>query len=231
MEKWSKVIQLKVAVLFSGGKDSTYTLWIALHQYSVKAILTVLSSEESYLYHYQKEDIANALAEAIDIPMLIVKAKNEREEFNNICNTLRELKVEALLIGGLLSEFQRNKFNEIAKQVEIPCFAPLWRKDHKLLLQDLKNYFHVIFTTVASMGFNESDIGKKLDDNMFKRLNQLNRNYGVSIGGEGGEYETLVLDAPFYKKKIVIENAEVIWDETKSFGYYKINKLKLVNKR
>lgn len=221
---------MKVAVLFSGGKDSTYTLWIALQQYDVEGIVTVLSSDDSYLYHYQKTEIAKTLSEAIDIPMTIVEVEKSSEEYNAVLSALQKMNIEALLIGGLLSEFQRFKFNAIAQTLNIPCFSPLWRKDNKILLQELKSHFNVIFTTVASMGFNKADIGRKLDDEMFNWLLFLHNKYGVSITGEGGEYETLVLDAPFYKKKIVVEKSSIDWDETKSFGYYRIEQMRLEKK-
>lgn len=221
---------MKVAVLFSGGKDSTYTLWIALQQYDVAGIVTVLSSDDSYLYHYQKTEIAKTLSEAIDIPMTIVEVEKSSEEYNAVLSALQKMNIEALLIGGLLSEFQRFKFNAIAQTLNIPCFSPLWRKDNKILLQELKSHFNVIFTTVASMGFNKADIGRKLDDEMFNWLLFLHNKYGVSITGEGGEYETLVLDAPFYKKKIVVEKSSIDWDETKSFGYYRIEQMRLEKK-
>lgn len=221
---------MKVAVLFSGGKDSTYTLWIALQQYEVISLITVLSGEESYLYHYQKRHIAQTLSEAIGIPVTFVTISEETQELTEVEKSLRDLQVEAILIGGLLSEYQRTRFNNIAKQVNIPCFAPLWRKDQKMLLRDLKNHFKIIFTTIASMGFTGKDLGRVLDDAFFERLTYLQETYGVSIGGEGGEYETLCLDAPFYKKQIVIEEAVNHWDEPKSFGYLEIKHLRLVEK-
>ena len=103
---------------------------------------------------------------------------------------------------GLLSEYQRTRFNEVALRLHIPCFAPLWRKDSKLLLKDIENHFQVILTTIAAMGFEKEDLGRKLDQNMLIRLEDLHTRYGVSLTGEGGEYESLVLDAPFYKKRI-----------------------------
>jgi diphthamide synthase (EF-2-diphthine--ammonia ligase) len=56
----------------------------------------------------------------------------------------------------------------------------------------------------------------------------LNRRYGISLVGEGGEYETLVLDAPFFKKRIEIIEAEKIWKNQS--GYFLITKAKLENK-
>lgn len=216
---------MKVAVLFSGGKDSTYTLWLALQQYEEVKLVSVLSAEDSYLYHYQKETLLKGLEEAIGLPITIVTVPQPEEELNVLEKAIRELNVEAILIGGLLSEYQRVRFNDVASRLQIPCYAPLWRKDHKLLLQDLRKHFTVIFSTIASMGFTKQDLGRVLDEEMYTRIVELNTKYGLSIGGEGGEYETLVLDAPFYKKKLVIEEAVKEWEESKLFGYYRIKKL------
>ena len=218
---------MKVVVLYSGGKDSTYTLWMALQQYEEVKILSVLSTEDSYLYHYQKETVVKALEEAIGIPITVVTIDSSEDDLDKLEKAVFSLKVEALLIGGLLSEYQRTKFNEIAKRVGIPCFAPLWRKDHSLLLRDLLKHFTVIFSTIASMGFTKKDLGRTLDQSFLERIEILHKDYGLSIGGEGGEYETLVLDAPFYKKKIIIEKSIPEWNETKLFGYLKIDKLRL----
>jgi len=37
-----------------------------------------------------------------------------------------------------------------------------------------------------------------------------NKKYGVHIAGEGGEYETFVIDAPIFKKKLIIEKSKKI---------------------
>jgi diphthamide synthase (EF-2-diphthine--ammonia ligase) len=80
------------------------------------------------------------------------------------------------------------------------------------------------------MGFSKTDVGRLLDQHMLERIITLNQSSGLSIGGEGGEYESLVLDAPFFKKKIIVEEATVEWDETKFFGYYRIEKLRTEKK-
>ena len=90
---------MKVCVLFSGGKDSTYTLWLALHQFNVKFIVTVLSTEESFLYHYQKENVVQTLADAIGIPFKIVKISPEEDELNELEKAIKSLYIEAICIG------------------------------------------------------------------------------------------------------------------------------------
>jgi len=47
--------------------------------------------------------------------------------------------------------------------------------------------------------------------------------------GEGGEYETLVLDAPFFKKKIELVETEVFWKGES--GYLLVKKATLTDRK
>ena len=94
---------MKVAVLYSGGKDSTYTLWIALQQYEDVQLVSVLSKDDSYLYHYQKEQVLKILEEAICIPIKIVNITDPNKELDDLEQAIKEMQVDAILIGGLLS--------------------------------------------------------------------------------------------------------------------------------
>ena len=58
----------------------------------------------------------------------------------------------------------------------------------------------------------------------------LNKKHGISIVGEGGEYETLVVDGPIFKKKIKIIDSEKVWDEKTQSGHLKVKKAELVEK-
>ncbi len=59
---------------------------------------------------------------------------------------------------------------------------------------------------------------------MVEELAELHRKYAINPAGEGGEYESFVLDGPMFKKKIVIKNAD------KDGEVYKINDVELVEK-
>ena len=222
---------MEVAVLISGGKDSTYSLWLALQQFDVKYLITVLSGKESTLFQYQKKTYIEAYSKAVQIPIKIIEVINEKEELSLLEKGISEICVEAIIIGGLLSEYQRTKFNSVAVNLGIPCYAPIWRKDQKMLLQEIINHdYQVILSLVAGLGFKKKDVGAEFNSHLLNRLEQLNNKFGISLGGEGGEYETLVLDTPFFKKKIEIVEKEIIFDENRSQGYLEINKLKLVEK-
>ena len=187
----------------------------------------VLSTSESTLYQYQQRTIAETIQKAIDIPLKIVEASSLEEEIEKVVDALRELQVEAFLIGGLLSEYQRTKFNDIGMRAGIPCYAPLWRHDQYSHMEEVISHFKFILSVVAALGFTKEDVGAVVDKEFLKKLKKLNQHYGVSIGGEGGEYESLVLDAPFFKSRILIEESYVEFDEIRQVVYLHKEKLRV----
>ena len=54
--------------------------------------------------------------------------------------------------------------------------------------------------------------------------------HGIHIGGEGGEYESLVLDCPLFSKKIHVVHAETNWDEKSRSGTFDIKEIRLIDK-
>jgi len=61
-----------------------------------------------------------------------------------------------------------------------------------------------------------------------KDLLDLKRRFQISLIGEGGEYETLVLDAPFFEKKIDIVESERFWKG--EYGYLLVKSARLKEK-
>ena len=74
----------------------------------------------------------------------------------------------------------------------------------------------------------KSWLGRRYDSSALNDLNKLYDRYKIHLAGEGGEFETFVLDAPLYKKKIVVKDAKIHW--FKDWGVYEIKKFELVEK-
>ena len=68
--------------------------------------------------------------------------------------------------------------------------------------------FRVIIAGVFSYPFDEGWLGREIDLELVDELKVLSEKYSITLSGEGGEYESFVLDAPFFKKKIVIDDSE-----------------------
>jgi uncharacterized protein (TIGR00290 family) len=201
-----------------------------MHQHDVIAMIGV-TVENSLVYHVQKPDILRAISDCVDIPLILKEVSNQEQEETALEEAIQQSGAEAIVTGGLLSDFQRYYFNRIASRCGIPCFSPLWRKNQEFLVREMiVHRFEFIITTVSAMGLTRGMIGCNLDDQVLNKLISLSKQTGINIGGEGGEYETLVIDAPFFKKRLHIERADVTWDENACYGEYMIKEFKTIPK-
>jgi len=209
---------MKLAALFSGGKDSTYAIYYALSQaWQVPIILTLKpESEESKLWHYPAIKWTKLQAEAMEIRNMEieVKSENEIEELKKALKTIvRKEGIEGLLSGVIASDYQKNKLDKICEELNLKMIAPLWQKNPLRILREVINAgFKVIIVSVAAYGFSKEWLGSEINEDTVKKLKKLNEKYSIHPCGEGGEFETFVLDAPIFKKKIEIIKSKIIWN-------------------
>ena len=227
---------MKVAVLFSGGKDSCLALFKTMQKHEVACLVSIISENpESYMFHTPNIHIVKMQAEAIGIPLFLRKTKGEKEkELDDLKAALQEAKkeyqIEGIVTGAIKSVYQSGRIQKICDELGLECINPLWQRDEIELLNELvKNKFKVIITKIAAEGFDESWLRREIDKGVIKELGDLQKKYGISIVFEGGEGETLVTNAPFFKKEIKIIKADKVV-EGKYSGYLDIKEARLEEK-
>jgi ABC transporter with metal-binding/Fe-S-binding domain ATP-binding protein len=197
---------MKLACLFSGGKDSTYALYLTLKEgHEVAYLVSVFpESPESYMFHYPMIEKTIEQAEAIGIKHIIVRTKGEKEkELEDLKNALSRLDVDGVVSGAIASNYQKSRIDRIAKELGIASLAPLWHKDEERLLKEqIDSGFEIIITHVAAQGLDKSWIGRKIDRKALEELKKIREKYQINLSGEGGEFETLVLDCPLFSHPI-----------------------------
>ena len=217
---------MRVTCLVSGGKDSVFALGLALYQFKVTSILTIRSAcDESQLFHLPNCQHVQLLAEMLEIPhrFVWIESCEVEEEIQGLTTALIKTNAEAVITGGIRSEFQRYKFNRAAQRAKIRCFNPLWRLAPWHLMTELLDHnFHIIFSAVAGMGLGQDLLGSRLTSTILKTLQSIAHGNEVAITGEGGSYESFVLDAPFFPARIVIQDSVVHWDMHREEGYLEI---------
>jgi len=222
---------MRVAVLFSGGKDSTYALyWVLKKGFEVKYLVSMYSeSDESYMYHVPNIHLTELQAKAIDIPLVKGFTKGEKEkEVEDLKRVLEGLKIEGVVAGALASQYQKERVEKVAKELRINVFAPFWKVDPEKYMRTLiEEGFDVVIVGVSAYGLDEKWLGRRIDEKALEELKALNKKYKVHIAGEGGEFETFVRDAPFFKAKVVFDEIEKIWDEYTSSGVLMVKKAHL----
>jgi predicted ATP pyrophosphatase (TIGR00289 family) len=223
---------MRVAVLATGGKDSALALYKVLNEdHEVKYLVSMIPlREDSWMFHYPNIRLVDLFAEAAEIQLVKAETLAVKErEVEDLKRLIEKLDVDAIVSGAIASTYQKSRIEKMCEQLRLKCIAPLWHENPLNILKEILDLkFEVIITGVYAYGFSEEWLGRKIDEASVKALIELNKQYGVSLVGEGGEYETLVLDAPFFKKRIKIVEAEKIWKNQS--GYFLITKTKLENK-
>ncbi len=225
---------MKVSALFSGGKDSTYALYLVQQQgWDVVSLLTVVpKASDSYMFHYPNVRWTELQSEALQIPIRHRESSGlKEEELKDVEELMREEdQAEGFVCGAIASDYQWSRFNEICHRLDKPLHAPLWRKDQLTLLEDMVHAgFKFMISGVYAEGFDEGWLGKVITSHSIKELKKLRDKYRISVSGEGGELETFVLDGPNFSKAVVVEEAHANW--RKHSGNYVITKASLEDKK
>jgi len=199
---------MRLACLFSGGKDSTYALYLILKEgHDVKYLVSVFpESSESYMFHYPMIERTKEQAESIGIKHVIVRTKGEKEkELDDLKKALGKLDIDGLFSGAIASSYQKSRIDRIAKELGIVSLAPLWHKDQEgLLKEQIDAGFEIIITHVAAEGLDRSWVGRRIDYKAFEELKKIRDKHKINISGEGGEFETLVLNCPLFSHPLKV---------------------------
>ncbi len=220
---------MKLAALISGGKDSSFAIYKALQAgHAVTNLVTIKpANEDSYMFHSVNMHLTELISEACGIPLTSQMSEGEsEEELEDLEKALRPLKVDGVSVGAIESEYQAKRVRKICDKLGLYMYAPLWHLEPESLLCEMISYMDIIMTKVAADGLDESWLGRRFDEKMISDLKGLNKKYGIHIAGEGGEYETFVLNAPFYSKRIKIIRSEKLW--MGDHGIMKITEAELV---
>ncbi len=223
---------MKIAVLFSGGKDSVRAVhWCLEKKYKVKYLVTIISENpDSYMFHTCNIDKAELVAEAIGIPIIIKKtAGKKEEELKDLEQTLKLLDIDTVVTGSIASNYQKSRIEKLCKKLKLNCIFPLWGIDNEKFLKDIIDmHFDVRIVGVFSEGLDKSWLGRKIDNKTLKELKEVGKEHGSFLVGEGGNFETIVLNGPIFKKRIKIIEAKRIWDNVTNSGRYIIEKAVLI---
>jgi diphthine-ammonia ligase len=216
---------MRLASLFSGGKDSTYATHLAEKSgHDVSILFSMLPSRsDSWMFHSVNIHLTRLLAQAWGKPIIEIPTQGEKEkELNDLQSALIQIPIEGIVTGAIASTYQRNRINAICSNLNIQHVAPLWGLDPiKLLKDEVNSGMEIIISSVAAGGLDKSWLGRRIDTEAIGELEKLSLRFGFNICGEGGEYESLVLAAPWLKGRLEILRAEISWDGTSGSYFVK----------
>lgn len=228
---------MKLAALFSGGKDSTFAIFKAKKAgHDIACLITMHpAGDDSALFHYPNSHVTKYLSEAMGIPVLDLAASgtDRQAETHALSQAVAEARslyrIEGVLSGGIASVFQKTAFEQVCREHGVAPVAPLWGAEpEKYMNELLDSGFAIMVVGVSAMGLEKEWLGRTIDREALLRLMQLSKKHGFNLTFEGGEAETLVLDCPLYSRRLAVKNARARWDGQR--GIFEILEAELVHK-
>ena len=196
----------------------------------VNLVTMVPQRMDSWMFHYPNIHMADMFAEAAGFPLIKAETSGVKDaELADLRRVLSQLPVDAIVSGAISSQYQKGHIDEICQELGLKHIAPLWHQDPlSLLNQIVELKMKTVIVGVYAHGFTPKWLGREIDRVAVNDLVELNRKFQISLVGEGGEYETLVLDAPFFKKQIELIEVEKKWEGES--GYLLVKKATLRRK-
>ena len=216
---------MRLASLFSGGKDSVYATYLAKKfGHEISCLVSIISkNKNSYMFHTPSIDKTRKQAEVMNLPLIVWKSKGEKEKEltdlkEAILKAKKEYKIEGIVTGAIKSVYQASRVQKICDELGLECFNPLWQKDESKYLGELiGENFKIVLVGVFAYPLDDSWLLREIDSKFVKDILKLERRYKINVAGEGGEFESFVLDCPLFEKKLRITNKEIKKEGENSF--------------
>ena len=213
----------KLCALLSSGKDSVYALYTMQRMnYEIACCATIISTNpHSYMYHTPVISFASEQAASMGLPFLCVETAGEKEEeLSALKDVLQQAivqyKINGVVSGALFSDYQRSRIEHVCEELGLQVYAPLWHLDQEQEVREVIDAgFSFVMSRVAADGLDKSWVGRTIThedvDVLVKKLH-------LNIAGEGGEYETLVIDGPNFKEPLNTLQTRVVCEKDGSSG-------------
>ncbi len=220
---------MRLATLFSGGKDSVLATYIMEGQgHEVPILVNVRPSDpHSWVFHTPNLSVLPLMAEAMGKRLVTVDSSGaEEDDLRALAEVLSSLDVEGVVTGAIASDYQWDRINHVCEALGLRVFSPLWRKDQGLLMEELLDAgIHAILVSVSADGLDASWLGREINRPTLDSLRQVAQRRGMNLAGEGGEYETTVVDSPLMAQALKVVESET--KETRDGGSLRIVKAQL----
>ena len=204
---------MKVIASTSGGKDSTFALYKAQQAGHEIAYLanTISDDFKRVRFHGVKDEVIQKQARVLGIPLLQKKtsAENYRADYiENIKKVVKKKGIEGLVLGDIFLQDCFTWAKEVCDELGIELIEPLWKIDpEKLFKEFIESQFEAVVVSTQANILDESWVGRKLDLSFLEDIKKLKN---IDICGENGEYHSLVLDGPNFKKGLEIKKSKKV---------------------
>ncbi|MRG85723.1 Dph6-related ATP pyrophosphatase [Salinibacillus xinjiangensis] len=200
-------MEKRIAVSFSGGKDSTLALHriIQSHDRKVDCLFTTVTENyQRTSMHGVRESLLEQQAQAMQIPLrkITIPSTCTNEIYESIMGDAIQKLVDDgvthMMFGDIhLKDVKEYRENMLSRTPIKPIF-PIWGEKTDDLMDEFLNLgYKTVSTCVDSKQLDPAFVGRVIDDQFIKDLPN-----DVDPCGENGEFHTFVFDGPLFQKPI-----------------------------
>ena len=200
---------MRLASLFSGGKDSVFSMYAAVQSgHEVPYIVSISPiNESSWIFHVPNIDKVPVMAEAMNRKHILGTTDGTEEgDMIGLKEVLSGLDIDGVVLGSVWSDYQIDRVNRVCGDLGLKVFAPMWRKNQNMMIREIvESGIKTKIIGYYAEGFGPEWLGRTIDYETIEDLEELSKKYGISVIGEGGEYETIVIDSPMHRYPLDIQ--------------------------
>ncbi len=200
------------AALTSGGKDSILSCQKAIDSGKIVRYMVTArpKNHDSYMFHSANLDAVPVIARVAGMEYVEVETQGDKEEeLQDLEEGLAALDIEGVIAGAVASRYQAERIRGIADRLGLALFIPLWHLDPEILLYEVAQRLDAMIVVTAAEGLDAGFLGARFDKDLIRRLKRVGATHRIHLAGEGGEYESLALNAPFYSRPVTYSTTEV----------------------
>jgi len=202
---------MKVVASWSGGKESCFATHKAILQgYEVTHLVNFISREfRRVSFHGTRAGLLRRQTEAIGIPVVQYTVPPDmslyERQFKRAVSRLKRKGAEGMVFGDIYIEEHREWVEGVCQELDIKPVLPLWGISPESVLTDfIEAGFEAIVVSTKASIFGEEWLGRKIDYSFMADLKALSQEHEVDVCGEQGEFHTLVIDGPLFRKRIEV---------------------------
>ncbi len=203
----------KVFASWSGGKDGCLAVYRAIQNgLDVRYLANMVTQDgQRSCSHGIRAEVIKKQAEALGIA--IVQKPTTHETYEDVfVGTIQEFKREGIE-GGVFGDIDFNAHREwierVCQKAGVTPHLPLWLNDQtKLMNEFISAGFKSVVVAVKAELLGKDVLGRFIDKEFLAYLAGLNK--GITPCGEAGEFHTLVVDGPIFKKRLEITKSEKV---------------------
>lgn len=200
---------------WSGGKDSAFALHRAVATGAAPRFLVSMLTEggERSRSHGLRRELLQAQADAIEVPICFGAAtwSGYRDEFVRVVREgIAERGSRVGVFGDIDMDDHRDWEEGVCAELGVEVSLPLWQRDRRGVIDELLAVgFEAVIVAVRDGVLPAEMLGRSLDADLVAEIESA----GADACGEAGEYHSVVVDGPLFKRRLELQpGARVLRD-------------------